>query len=129
MTDEFATGAVQLDGKHKAQTPDFDNAGQASAYASLTPQQHVSGSSVHKPAKLSKTGNQNIKTALYFPALSAMQHNPIVKALAERLRAQNKEKMVIVGAAMRKLLQLAFGVLKSGQPFDPHFATKLQAPV
>lgn len=107
----------------------FDHTGQAVAYASLTPQQHLSGSSVHKPANLSKTGNQNIKTALYFPALSAMQHNPIVNALADRLRAQNKEKMVIVGAAMRKLFQLAFGVLKSGHPFDPHFATKLQAPV
>ena len=107
----------------------FDNSGQAVAYASLSPQQHLSGSSVNKPTKLSKTGNQNIKTALYFPALSAMQHNPIVKALVLRLRLQNKDSMVIVGAAMRKLFQLAYGVLKSGQPFDPNFATKLQATI
>ncbi len=103
----------------------FDKSGQAVAYAGLSPSQHTSGSSVHKKSKLTKTGNQNIKTVLYFPALSAMQHNPIVKALALRLEEKGKEKMVIIGAAMRKLLQLAYGVLKSGQPFDPNFATKM----
>jgi hypothetical protein len=29
--------------------------------------------------------------------------------------------MQVVVAAMRKLLHLAFGVLKSGKPFDPKF--------
>jgi transposase len=107
----------------------FDNSGQAVAYAGLNPQQHRSGSSVHKKSKLTKTGNQNIKTALYFPALCAMQHNPIVRALTLRLEEKGKEKMVIVGAAMRKLFQLAYGVLKSGQPFDPNYATKMQAAI
>ena len=104
----------------------FDNAGQAVAYAGLSPQQHTSGSSVHKRSKLTKIGNQNIKTAMYFPALVAIKHNPIVKALAERLESYGKEKMVIVGAAMRKLLQLAYGVLKSGVPFDPNYSANIQ---
>jgi transposase len=107
----------------------FDHAGQVVAYGGLNPEQHTSGSSVHKRSKLTKTGNQNLKTALYFPALSAIRHNPIVKALARRLAEKGKEKMVIVGAAMRKLLQLAYGVLKSGQPFDPDYATKIQAAI
>ena len=107
----------------------FDHAGQAVAYVGLNPEQHDSGSSVHKRSKLTKTGNQNLKTALYFPALSAIRHNPIVQALARRLEDKGKEKMVIVGAAMRKLLQLAYGVLKSGQPFDPDYATKTQAAI
>jgi len=105
---------------------DFDHSGQAVAYAGLSPRQYDSGSSVHKRSKLTKTGNQNLKTALYFPALSAIRHNPIVKALALRLEEKGKEKMLIVGAAMRKLLQLAYGVLKSGQSFDPNYATKIQ---
>ena len=107
----------------------FDHAGQAVAYVGLNPEQHDSGSSVHKRSKLTKTGNQNLNTALYFPALSAIRHNPIVQALARRLEDKGKEKMVIVGAAMRKLLQLAYGVLKSGQPFDPDYATKTQAAI
>lgn len=104
----------------------FDHSGQAVAYTGLSPRHHDSGSSVHKRSKLTKTGNQNLKTALYFPALSAIRHNPIVKALALRLEEKGKEKMVIVGAAMRKLIQLAYGVLKSGQPFDPNYAIKMQ---
>jgi hypothetical protein len=27
--------------------------------------------------------------------------------------------MSVIGAAMRKLIHLAYGVLKTGQPFDP----------
>jgi transposase len=104
----------------------FDNAGQVVAYASLSPQQHTSGSSVRRRTKLTKTGNQNLKTALYFPALTAIKYNPIVKALASRLESRGKEKMVIVGAAMRKLLQLVYGVLKSGQPFDPHYSASIR---
>lgn len=107
----------------------FENAGQVVAYASLSPQQHTSGSSVRKRTKLTNTGNQNIKTALYFPALSAIRFNPIVKALAVRLQDRGKEKMVIVGAAMRKLLQLIYGILKSGQPFDPNYSANIQAAV
>jgi len=104
----------------------FDNVGQVVAYASLSPQQHISGSSVRKKTRLTKTGNQNLKTALYFPALSAIRFNPIVKALATRLEERGKEKMVIVGAAMRKLLQLVYGILKSGQPFDPNYSANIQ---
>lgn len=104
----------------------FDHSGQVVAYAGLSPQQHHSGSSVHKPTKLTKTGNQSLKAAMYFPALSAIRHNPIVKALAARLESRGKEKMVIVGAAMRKLIQLAYGVLKSGRPFDPNFTANSQ---
>jgi transposase len=104
----------------------FDKSGEVVAYAGLSPQQHTSGSSVRKKAKLTKTGNQNIKTALYFPALSAIKYNPIVKALADRLEERGKEKMVIVGAAMRKLMQLIYGILKSRRHFDPNYSANLQ---
>lgn len=104
----------------------FDHSGQAVAYAGLSPQQHTSGSSVQKKTKLTKTGNQNLKTAMYFPAITAIRFNPIVKALAARLESRGKEKKVIIGAAMRKLLQLAYGVLKSGRPFDPDYLTNSQ---
>jgi len=49
-----------------------------------------------------------------------------VRALATRLKEKGKEEMIIVGAAMRKLLQLAYGILKSGLPFDPLYATRMQ---
>ena len=52
----------------------------------------------------------------------ALQHHPAVHALAERPPACGKRPLVVVGAAMRKLLHLIYGVLKSGKPFDPAVA-------
>ena len=91
---------------------------QLAAYAGLTPRERTSGSSVHHPPRLAKTGNSRLRRALYLPAIVAMRHNPAVHALAERMRTRGKRPMVIVGAAMRKLLHLIYGVLKSGKPFD-----------
>jgi transposase len=98
------------------------DARQLAAYAGLTPRERTSGNSVHHPPRLAKTGNSRLRRALYFPAMVAMRHNPAVRALAERLRVRGKRPMVIVGAAMRKLLHLIYGVLKSGKPFDPAVA-------
>jgi transposase len=98
------------------------DARQLAAYAGLTPREQTSGSSVHRRPRLAKTGNSRLRRALYLPAIVAMRHNPAVHALAERLQARGKRPMVIVGAAMRKLLHLIYGVLKSGKPFDPAVA-------
>ena len=104
----------------------FQHSGQVVAYAGLSPQQRSSGSSVKKKTRLTKIGNRNLKTGLYFPAMTAMKHNPLVTALAFRLEKRDKEKMVIIGAAMKKLLQISYGILKSGMPFDPYHAIPTQ---
>jgi transposase len=98
----------------------FANARALAAFAGLTPRQFSSGSSVHKRTRLSKLGNATIRKALFFPAIVAKQHNPIVHAFCARLLAAPKSPMAVVGAAMRKLIHLAYGVLKTGKPFDPN---------
>ncbi len=95
----------------------FESARQAAAYAGLTPSHHESGTSVRRRSRLSKLGNSRLRHVLYFPAMSAMRHNEVVKRFAERLLGQGKKKMVVLGAAMRKLLHLCYGVLHSGRPF------------
>lgn len=70
--------------------------------------------------RISKVGSTSLRAGLYMPAIVAMQHNPPIKALARRLKARGKPGLVIVVAAMRKLLHIAYGVLKSGRKFDPH---------
>ena len=106
----------------------FQNARQVAAFAGLVPRLRQSGTSVRGRSMLSKLGSSRLRKALFFPAkalffpaMSALKWNPLLKALGERLQAQGKSKMLIVGAAMRKLLHLCFGVLKSGQPFNPNF--------
>lgn len=96
------------------------------AHAGLNPQSFTSGSSVNRPPRLSKIGSASLRKTLFFPALTALRHNPLVKALGDRLKERGKKRMVIVGAAMRKLLAIAFGVLKSRRPFDPNYVANLQ---
>ena len=99
----------------------FRHARQAAAFGGLTPRIYQSGTSVKKRESFSKLGSARLRKALYFPAISALQHNPLIRALGERLRGAGKGAMVVIGAAMRKLLHLAYGVLKSGKPFDPQW--------
>jgi transposase len=101
----------------------YASARQLAAFAGLAPRLHESGSSVRRKARLSKAGAPRLRKALYFPAVVAIRHNPYVKDLSERLRARGKCPMQIIGAAMRKLVHLAYGVLKSGKPFDPEMKT------
>lgn len=110
-----------------AEVPDyrrFAHADQLAAYAGLVPKQHSSGTSVHRKATLSKVGNAHLRSAFYMPALSAARFNPVIRRFAQRLAARGKTKMTIVAAVMRKLLTLAYGVLKSGRPFDPNYAAQ-----
>jgi len=97
----------------------FESARQAAAYAGLVPSHHQSGTSVRGNPRMSKVGNGRLRRAMYFPAMTALRFNSAVKAFGDRLKNRGKEKMVVVGAAMRKLLHICYGVLKSGRPFDP----------
>jgi transposase len=103
-----------------AEIPDvnaFTSAKQLAAYAGLTPANRTSGISVRGRSMLSKRGNPAIRKALYLPALSALRYNPAVQALAKRLTERGKPKMAVIGAAMRKLLHIIYGVLKSETSF------------
>lgn len=97
--------------------------GEVVAYAGLNPSHHRSGTSIDRPTRISKVGNATLRSSLYMPALSAMRYNPAIAALVARLKSAGrlKPKQIVV-AAMRKLLVLCFGVLKTGQRFDPALA-------
>lgn len=97
----------------------YDDARQVAAAAGVTPRKQESGTSL-KRTNLSKLGNGRVRKALYFPAVVATRHNPIIKEFADRLKKNGKTKMQIVCAAMRKLLHQAFGVLKNNRSFDPN---------
>lgn len=102
----------------------FDSARQLAAYVGIAPRAFVSGSSVHKKSRISKTGNCHLRKDLYMCAIVARKHNPIIRAFCERLLAAGKSPMEVICAAMRKLLHLLYGVLKSGIPFNPDFLVK-----
>ena len=95
----------------------FHSAEQLAAYLGVIPVTWESGTSVRAPTRLSKAGPAHIRGMLFMPAVVAKRHNPHVKALYERLLARGKTKMAAIGAAMRKLVHLCFGVIRSGKPY------------
>lgn len=97
----------------------YESAKAAAADAGLTPSHFESGTSVRRRPRLSKIGKAGVRAALYWPAITAMTHCPACKAFAERLAARGKSKKVIIGAVMRKLVHIIYGVLKHRTPYDP----------
>jgi transposase len=102
----------------------FGSARQVAAFAGLVPRIRESGSSVRSKARLSKVGSSRLRKPMYYPAITALRFNPLIRALGLRLSAHGKSKMLIIGAAMRKLLHIAYGVLKSGRAFDANFVAQ-----
>lgn len=100
----------------------FERAEQLAAYLGLVPVQWESGSSVRGRPRMSKAGPAHLRKLLYMPALVAIRRNPHVKALYTRLTAKGKSKMAAIGAAMRKLAHLCFGVVKTGRAYDKNIA-------
>ena len=98
---------------------EYEDAHAVAADAGLTPRRYESGTSVKKRPRISKMGKKAIRAGLYYPAISAWRHNPIIKKFADRLLRKGKDKPLIYAAIKRKLLHIAYGVLKNDTPFDP----------
>ncbi len=96
----------------------FKSAKEIAAFIGVNPRQRNSGTSVRGHTGLSKTGNAYLRKSLYMPAMSAIKYNIVIEKFASQLMHNGKSKMVIIGAVMRKLVHLMYGVLKSGQEFN-----------
>lgn len=102
----------------------FSNIRQVVSYAGLDVSQNESGT-IQKRTKISKKGNSRIRSCLYMPALSAIQHNQSIIQLHARIVERNptiKKKGIV--AAMRKLLILVFVLWKKNEEFDPNYQWK-----
>lgn len=95
----------------------FENAKSLVAFFGLNPRLQESGKQKGRVV-ISRTGSSRLRSGLYMPAIAAMTYNPAIKALKARLNERGKVGRLVVCAAMRKLLHIIYGVLKSGQPFD-----------
>ena len=89
------------------------------AQARLDPRPCESGSSLCKPRRITKTGNRHLRTALFMPALVAVQRDAQIKAFYEALVARGKKPKQAIVAVLRKLLHAIWGMLTHAQNFDP----------
>jgi len=97
----------------------FNQATQCSAFLGLIPIEKQSGTSVYSPPRLSKCGDGRVRAKLYMAAIVATKYNPDIRCQYERLLKNGKSKKSAIGAAMRKLVQICFGVLKHQTPYQP----------
>jgi transposase len=104
---------------------DFESCGQISSFLGLAPNQHSSGSSIRGRSRISKTGNPMVRNHLFLCSFTASIHNPQCKALYERIVAKGKSKKLALIAVCNKLIKQAYGISKSGLPYDRNYASKL----
>lgn len=97
----------------------FHCAAEVASFLGLNPIEKRSGKSEYRKPRLSKSGSSHYRQALYFPAMVATRRNPDVQALYERLVEAGKPKMCALGAAMRKLVHICYGVYKNQQAYQP----------
>jgi transposase len=91
------------------------------ALVGLAPMADDSGQ--HRGVRRIQGGRSSVRSVLYMAALTARRYNPALRAFAERLEAAGKRPKVILAAVARKLLVIANAILRSGQPWNPSFAT------
>jgi transposase len=87
-------------------------------HAGLDPRVFESGTSVHKPPRISRHGNKYLRRALFYPAMAAGRHDPFAAAFKKRLLEKGKKKMQANVAIMRKMLTLAWALMKNPEPYD-----------
>ena len=96
----------------------FKSASQCAAFLGLIPVQYESGSSIKGRSRLSKASEATVRAKLYMAAVVSIRHNPDIKRQYERWLKNGKSKLSAIGAAMRKLVHICFGVLKHQVPYQ-----------
>lgn len=88
------------------------------AHAGLDPRALDSGTSLHKPARISKKGNRHLRASLYMPALVAVREEPHVRGFYQKRLAGGLKPIQALVAVERKLLHAIHGMWSSNEDFD-----------
>jgi transposase len=96
------------------------NRKEIAALAGVAPINRDSGS--HRGKRRVYGGRSKVRTALYMSMLSAIQYNPKIRSLYERLVAAGKPKKVAIVACMRKQLVILNTMMKNGTYWDEKLA-------
>lgn len=79
-------------------------------------------SGTHRGRRRIWGGRADVRSVLYMGTLSAIRHNPVIRAFYERLIAVGKAPKVALVACMRKLLTILNRMLKDDTAWNPAFA-------
>lgn len=96
----------------------FARAKKLASFFGVHPVYKISGDGIGG-IKMSKQGRKQPRQILYMVALSAIQHNPVIKQLYEKHQKRGKHNMAAMGICMHKIVRIIYGMLKHNKPFDP----------
>ncbi|MBP1840011.1 IS110 family transposase [Formosa algae] len=96
----------------------FTSGSELCSYAGLTPVIRKSGSSVTGRPRISKIGNQKLRSLLFMCSFNACKYNKACREIYERIVAKGKSKKLALIAVCNKLLKQAFAIAKSGLVYD-----------
>lgn len=98
----------------------FDSSKHLASYVGLVPRLHESGTSIRKQSHIGHSGRADIREILYLPAVVAsFGRYPAYKSFVTRLQNKGKCKQQIIIAVMRKILTIAWAVIRYDTPYDP----------
>lgn len=89
---------------------------EVAALTGVAPFNHDSGK--HKGKRSIRGGRTDLRCILYMGAQIAMMHNPVLRAMAERLQKLHKLPKVIIVACMRKFITLLNAMLRDNLTWD-----------
>jgi transposase len=92
-------------------------------YMGIAPFPYQSGSSIKYKNRVSKLGDQKLKSLLNMSAWNAIRSVPNLKAYFERKVAQGKNKMSVINAVRNKLLAMVLSVIRRNKPFTKEYSS------
>lgn len=91
-------------------------------YCGVAPFEHSSGTSIKGKVRVSHLANKKLKSLLTMAAISAIQHDPELKAKYEQKIKEGKAKMCVINIIRAKLIERVFAVIKKQKPYELRLA-------
>lgn len=95
----------------------FDSPEKLVAFAGIDPSVKQSGEFNGTKTHMSKRGSPYLRRALWLAAVAGNLHNPALRALYEKKRAQGKPHAVAISVLQKKLVNIIFHLLKTGEEY------------
>lgn len=100
----------------------FNDVRKLICYCGVAPFEHSSGTSVRGKVRVSHLANKKIKSLLTMAAISAIQHDPELKAKYDQKVKEGKAKMCVINIIRAKLIERVFAVIKKQKPYELRLA-------
>lgn len=95
----------------------FENPRKFACYCGVAPFEHTSGTSIRGKTRTSKLAAKNLKVLLTRAAITAMVHDPQIRAYYARKVAEGKHKASVINAIRAKIIYRCFAVVRRQTPF------------